>query len=705
MKENSNIITNNSEINNTAKSNTLKNSDSSAGDIISKINKEANALDNEINSSNLKVFEKYHNLSLKELQILLAQKNDNILNLNEKKDQYKKTLKEIINKLNSTIAKNSEYLYDDNNNEDLILNLEHIKEEKIKELENSKKTNKFFKSQYESVKEKTTYGEGEDKKIMNLIEIKINNLRKKNSLIKKEINDIRVDKLKHKKEYELVTNDKKFLHKIKIKTEEMNNFSAQKQGYFSKLNLSMKSLDNIIKEVKRFEEIYNASINEEIDENLVKKINYWMNIIKKDLAGEKDDILSRIENGKSFFLNILNKNNINNNNKIQTELNERYSTNPTSPKVKHNLNNINNETEITENNISLINNNKIESMETQSKLFKNRIIINKNKSSSLILSNLAKGNNTAKKEEQIKFYMKNFGNINSSGNFNYNMEYKTLFRKLNYLKLKSPLNENLKLKLNNINNINSTSNYNSKTNNNLISEEINENPEIILENVLSKDYNQISNSEYRELLVKKEQYLQQNLRLEKNIEEIQKTKNKKLEKVALIIEENFENLINIKNRNNLLKKEIQNLLSVQKLRYEQVKLQSELQINRPNIKKLKIKKEQNKSEEINKLIEINNYYTKKLKERKSNKIDYFNEVFRNTTKIKKNKSTSKSKEKNSDDNDDDNQNREQKLKIIKEKYKQENFDDSNNLETNNNNNNSNTEKEINNENIKVENID
>ena len=695
MKEKSNITTNNSEINNTAKSNTLKNSDSSAGDIISKINKEANALDNEINSSNLKVFEKYHNLSLKELQILLAQKNDNILNLNDKKDQYKKTLNEIVKKLNSTITKNSEYLYDDNNNEELILNLEQIKEEKMKELENSKKMNKLFKSQYDSVKGKVDGGVGENKKTMNLIEIKINNLRKKNSLIKKEINDIRIDKLKHKKDYELVTNDKQFLHKIKIKTEEMNNFSAQKQGYFSKLNLSMRSLDNIIKEVKRFEEIYNASINEEIDENLVKKINYWMNIIKKDLTGEKDDILLRIENGKSFFLNIINKNNnINNTNNInKNELNERYSTNPSSPKVKHNLNtNLNNDIEITENNISLINNNKIESMETQSKLFKNRIIINKNKSSSLTLSNLAKGYNTTKKEEQIKFYMKNFGNINSSGNFNYNLEYKTLFRKLNYLKLKSPSNNgSLKLKLNNINN--------------LISEEIKETPEIILENILSKDYNQISNSEYRELLVKKEQYLQQNLRLEKNIDDIQKTKNKKLEKVALIIEENYENLINIKNRNNILKKEIQNLLNVQNLKYEQAKLQSELHTNRPNIKKLKIKVEQNKSEEINKLIEINNYYTKKLKEKKSNKIDYFNEVFRNSTKNKK-KSNSKSKDNISDN--DDNQNREQKLKIIKEKYKKENYDDSNILETNNNNDNNNDnnniDKENNNENIKEENI-
>ena len=78
----------------------------------------------------------------------------------------------------------------------------------------------------------------------------------------------------------------------------MNNFSAQKQGYFTKLNMSMKSLDNVIKEVKRFEEIYNASINEEIEESLVKKINFWMNLIKQDLSGDKNEILYRIENDK-----------------------------------------------------------------------------------------------------------------------------------------------------------------------------------------------------------------------------------------------------------------------------------------------------------------------------------------------------------------------------------------------------------------------
>ena len=710
---NENSYTNNSEKINMIKSNNtkssdnnLKNSDSSAGDLISKINKEANTLDQEINSSNLKVFEKYHNLSIKELQILLAQKNDNILNLNDQKEKYKKRLNEIIKKLNSTISKNSDFLYDENEDPDLIINLENIIEEKKRDLENSKKINKFYKSKLDSIKDRVSLADIDNKKV-NSIEIQINNLKKKNSLIKKEINDIRIDKLKHKKEYELVTDNKKFWHKIKIKTEEMNNFSAQKQGYFTKLNMSMKSLDNVIKEVKRFEEIYNASINEEIEESLVKKINFWMNLIKQDLSGDKNEILYRIENDKSLFLKKINNKN---------ELMERYSTNPTLNNnmntnftnlmenanlniQKSNENNLikNRErdkeiNDITENNTNINNsilNNNVESIETQSRLFKNRIIINKNKSSSLILSTFNKGSNSVKRGNQhINFFNKN-NNINASGNFNYNLEYKTLFRKLNYLKLKSPLGSSMKIKLNNIDNLDS---YNKG--NNLISEEINDtlennlniksnqntsenNNELILDNILTKDYNEITNGDYRELLNKKDQYLQQNLRLEKNIEDIQRTKNKKLSNVLKIIEENIDNLENLKNRNNILKKEIQNLSNVKTLRLEQVKLESELLPKRPNIKKLKITSEQNKSEEINKLIEINYYYKKKLKERKNNKIDYFDEVFKKNKNTKNNKSNSKKKE-----NSNENTNREEKLKIIKEKYKKGDYDDSGDIDLN-----------------------
>jgi hypothetical protein len=250
----------------------------------------------------------------------------------------------------------------------------------------------------------------------------------------------------------------------------------------------------------------------------------------------------------------------------------------------------------------------------------------------------------------------------------------------------------------------------SKSNNNLISEEVFDNEyspekniklypnkntgnngETLLDNILTKDYNEITNKDYRELLNKKDQYLQQNLRLEKNIEEIQRTKNKKLQNVLNVIEENYNNLENLKNRNDLLKKEIQNLTNVQILRYEQAKLESEIQPKRPNIKKIKLKIEQNKSEEeINKIIQLNRY-KKKLKERKENRIDYFDEVFRKNKKTVKRKSSSKTKE-----NNDDTKDREEKLKIIKEKYQKGGYDDSNDeiKDINNNNENINNENEI-----------
>jgi len=687
----------------------LKKSDSSTGDIISKINKEAKEINGEINSDNLKVFEKYHDLTIKELEILLSQKNDNLLSLNEQKEKYKKTLNEIFKKLNNTIGIQFKYINHEEEDPELILNLEKTIEEKKTELENSKKMNKIFKSKYEYIKRKISGYDNDNKKV-NVIENKIDSLKKKNLLIKKEINDIRIDKLKHKKEYELISDNKKFSLKIKLKTEEMNNFSAQKQGYFNKLNLSMKSLDSLINEVKRFEEIYNASINEEIDENLVLKINFWIKLIKNDLSGEKSDIISRIENDKSLFLNKVA--NANNNNKYeitaQNYVNHKYNLNinttGSNNKINHEISDVNS----IENTASLENSEKknyniensemnnnignsvMDSIESQkqNRLFKNRIIINKNKSSSLIFSNVNKKiSNSLNKDKKI-FQLK-MKNINPNGNYNSNLEYKTLFKKLNYLKLKSPFAGSMKLKLTNINNLENYNKASYNNYNNIISERIKNSKEKNINNtninnfkslpninitrnnsdifdiILTKDYNQITGEDYRELLCKKDQYLEQSLRLEKNIEEIQKIKNKKLSNVIKIIEENAVNLEKLKNMNHLLQKEIQNLSNVQKFRIEQALLQSELHSKKINIKKIKIIPEQKKEKETDKIIEE---YNSKTNKEKKNKIDYFDEVFRKNKKVK-----NKSKEKNIINNDI-NQNREEKLKLIKEKYKEGGYD-------------------------------
>ena len=48
----------------------------------------------------MKVFEKYHNLSIKELHILLSQKNDDLIKLNEEKEKSKNKINKIKKKKN-----------------------------------------------------------------------------------------------------------------------------------------------------------------------------------------------------------------------------------------------------------------------------------------------------------------------------------------------------------------------------------------------------------------------------------------------------------------------------------------------------------------------------------------------------------------------------------------------------------------------------
>ena len=566
---------------------------------------------NEEKAEDFDVFDKYHNLSIKELKILLEQKNDILMNLNTQKEKYKKILNDTIKKLNSVVIKNSDALYE----EDYIANLENIKEEKKRELQNSKKINKLYKLQFKTIKDKISENENENN-TKNYIENKINNLKMKNNSIKKEINNIKVEKIKHKKKYEIIIDNNKFKLKYKIKTDDNNNTLSKKYDYLTKFNMSMKSLDNIIKEVKRFEEIYISSNNKDIDENLYKKINYWINIIKTDLTGDKNEILSKIENDKSIFLTKVNNMNLHNKN----ELKEKFNTEPND------------------------NNNKI-----KIEINDDKIAINKN-------LGLNRGSNSVKKDrENIR---------NEYKNLYENSEHKSLYKKINYLKIKTPLNSNKKIFLTNSENYNRAntfvaekmSNNSEENNNNIkISRNISIDSNELLENILSKDYNQISNEDYRELLSKKDQYIKQNLRLENNIDEIKKTKTQKFLKVLRIIEENNFNLQNLKKRNDLIKSELDNLTNIKNLKKEKISLENKINYKKSNLKKSEINEEQKKSEIINN--NTNNGIVNQ-----NNQNDMLDDINKTDKKIKKNKSNSKKKKYKSKNN-------EVKLETIKEEDK------------------------------------
>ena len=632
-------------------------------------------------SNLMKAFDKYHNLSKKELHILLSQKNDDIIRLNEKKEKSKKILSDLISKLNNTISKNSEVLYEDEFNVDILSNLEKLKNDKKKQLENSKKMNNLFKQQLLHIKEKISNNEKEKKKLQ-LIDNKIDNLQKENILLKKEINLIKSKKAIQNKKVEYIDNNK-YSQEIKIKTEENNNFASQKHDYFTKLTMSLKSLESIKKEVKRFDKIYNSSIKDATDENLVKKINFWINLIKNDLKGEENEIVTRIKEDKSQFLKeIESKNDI-----IISQYNSTLETLESMNNTKKKEENENNKT-------SIKNKNTIKS----NKIYRNGLLANKTKSTSLLYSNFYVTLSTTRKNKMAQ-YMK----TNNSGN---DLEKITLFKKLNYLKLNSPIH-NMKLRLKNISNAENK----SKGNNYFISEEINDsigvnyksniqmspnNKKISdedINSILTGDYNQISDADYRELLDKKDQYLDSNMRLDKNIDNLRKTKNKKIAYILKIIKENDNNLQNIKKQNYLIEREINKLNNIYQLTYEQVKLENEVNKKQINSKK-KLKSDSIKKEEIDtnkekdkskeKEKEKENILIKSLDKNKDNNTAE-EEIFPKKLKIKNTEKKSSKKRKKSGT-------REEKLRIIKEKYKNGNFElnDENSLlydtEENNNNN-------------------
>jgi hypothetical protein len=421
--------------------------------------------------------------------------------------------------------------------------------------------------------------------------------------------------------------------------------------------MAMKSLDNIIKEIKRFDEMYNSHIKEDTNENTVKKIQFWLNLIKNDLSGERNEILARIESGKSQFLN-----------EIKSRNDTIKSSCHTNPDDFNNNDGV--EQAFTEESPNM---NEKDS-NGYNKNMKTKIIINKNKSTSLLYSNLNRGTNSIGKKKIPALYI-------SANNIESYKEHKTLFKKLNYLKINSPTNF---IKIRNFKNITKLN-----KNNGFISEEINDslennndnnkymfsspnkNPKINintnsnnnlnnqeLESILNKDYKELSDEEYRELLNKKEQYLESNLRLEKNIEEIKRTKNKKLSSILRVLKDNLNSLENIKQRNSLLESEISNLCNVFKLTLEKAKLQCQLNNkNKTNNKKklkYKLKPESGKSDE-NKLVKSQDKIPKDLN---------FNEiVYPIKRRIKSININIINKKKNKS------QSREEQLKMIREKYK------------------------------------
>lgn len=574
-------------------------------DIMQNIDNEAKKIGTNIKQSDLNVFNKYQNYTEEELLNLIKEKNESLIKLSDEKDITKKALNSIIKKLNNTISSNADILTKAEPDPDTIFDLENTLESKKKLLKVSKNLNQTTKSQYNSMmNKKADNNNGKDGK-KNDIEIHLNDLKNENKNLELQIRKLKDDGVSKQKELEIICEDKIYPAKIKMKSDEFQDIINQKHGYSKKINLSLNSLKNLIKELNFLEKIYNETDKDKMaDENekMSKNIDFWIDIIKNDLMGTEKEIITRIEKNESKFINEVDKKAGNKNdiiNKIKSSSpnpSEKLFINRSLKKMK-----IRNNLETEE-----INN-----------TYNYRQLINKG-----INSNLYFSQNTEKKilTASNKYRSKNISTP------------KGVFAKFSFLKQKPSTTEN-------------------KTKNmNYTGDE--KNIEEILGNVIDKDYNDTTDADYRELLDKKSEYLEKNLVLDENIKKVQRTVNNKYASVEVVVQENLNRLNLLKSRNDILEKEVNNLNNVYLLTIEKYKIKNEL--------KRKDEQENKKQPTIintldSSAVEKNILYA--LKESTDS----------NLPKKKTKKKSAKENDSNSK-NEIDNETRDEKLQKIKKKY-------------------------------------
>ena len=229
----------------------------------------------------------------------------------------------------------------------------------------------------------------------------------------------------------------------------------------------------------------------------------------------------------------------------------------------------------------------------------------------------------------------------------------------------SELNENMneKNKKNNNKSINIYSIF-STLNNNLNNNNIIKNENSELEKLMKDQniYNLINENEYRQLLNKKEEYFETNIRLDKNIENFTKTENNKYSKISKAIKEKIVQLKLVKEKNKLIQEEVNNMENIYQLSLEKESIKKEIN-NKMNFK-------QNK----NNVEKVKNYINKNINDTNENKKE-------NTESSAKQNSIEEISNKE-DEKDDFPSTRDEQLKMIRKKYMDDEDNDKNIINNN-----------------------
>ena len=561
------------------------------------------------------------NLSEDEIRNLIDEKSQSIQQLSKKTNNLQKKLKNALKQLNDKIQDSAEILYKKEANSTELQWLEEKYKTKQNLLNTEKKINHSYKVQYKILDNKL-----KNRNIVKSLKKNIENEAQNTQNINKTFStkSLSVNKSANISN-SLYMNIEDEILMIKNKNKEIiSEISKIKESKVSQ----QKKVDEIINgelelELRqKMEELQQLNMMKMDYEEKYKTLNRSMNMAKEKIKHFEEKVKKLEE-----------KNEL-----IQTDKLENY--NFWMELIKKEINN--NELEQL---INLIKNDKSDFIK---EIDKNRKIKKKKKLLKDASTEMIKENNNnieEKKVNQNKNIYAIFSLLNSKANNNNNNKNNGKINKNNYDYLQ---NENLEI-----------------------------------EKLLEDDtiYNLISENEYRELLNKKEEYIETSLRLDKTIENFIKTENSKYTRINKAIKDKLVQLRLSKEKNKLTKDEVNNLENIYQLLLEKENIKKEIN------QKMNFK--QNKNNIIEKPKE-NNIISDK---------NYINQPIINSEESNKSNLKENISEEITNKEDDFPNTRDEQLKMIRKKYMEEE-------ENNNNNENNDIENiEKNNENIKELNED
>ena len=592
--------------------------------IFENIYNDSQKINDYINVNNLNLINKYENLNGSQIKQELTNKNTAIIKLYEEKDLYRNKLNSIISKLNNLISSNEEYLFKKEEDSSLVEQLKKIFDSRKKDCIITKRINNLFKEQYNKISYHFNI-EKQNKKL-DKIEDKIDDLKIENFELQEKIREFKNKDILTNKN--IINMKEEKINLIKAYQDEIKMLKKLKKESKKKINKNKKSLSNIIKEFNNLEELFKQNYHEiKKNENFIINYKFWTKLIKSDLIYlNEEEILENIYEDKSKFLKEIDKKfNKTNNNLIKTKKN-RVLPNLTINEDKKIYLRTNSPLEKTHNRLQTISvDNKKDGIFNKYSIFANE-------------------------KKKLPRYMKSNEDL-------YRLKGSVLLKQKSIIppQIKTEESENEK-----------------KIEKNKVLKIKNDQKKKKEQIQMLNDFNLTSDSDYRELLHKKEQYVDINSTIKSNINEINKNFNNKYKNLSDIVIKNGKKLKNLKIENELLKEEVQNLYKVLELTKEQNKITQE--INKKNHKNklnlsntsdaylLKLLKEKDKKDKISeKNYSLNESSFKKNKKRKINNLKYF---------LKENN------EYVDNYNEENELNRENRLFKIKKKY--ENYENSDN---------------------------